>query len=69
MVTDMNITQYISPALPALLAIVSFSADIYGASNSTILTQIKALQRKSVRIVAKTKFIANDDKIFRVHIS
>ena len=27
MVTDMNITQYISPALPALLAIVSFSAD------------------------------------------
>ena len=44
---------------------ICFAAIIYGGSNPTLLSPIRVLQRKAIRIVARAKFNAHTDNIFK----
>ena len=44
-----------------------FGSIIYGASNPRILSSIETVQRKAVRVLARSKYNAHSDPLFKKH--
>ena len=44
---------------------IRFASIIYGASNSNLISDIRVLQRKAIRIVAKAKYNAHTSELFK----